>query len=158
MKNIQPLHLILGGCGLAILGTFLPWWSSSGKVMGTVHSESISGLNFGFGTLVLILAAAAIASLYVKVPGKTKLLATCGMGAAGLAALFALIQLIKNMGNSVSVSGPDMSASASSGFGLYITIIGAAVGTFGCFQRWKPIPVDPPSAPQPPSSPPPPQA
>jgi hypothetical protein len=162
MKNIQPLQLILGGCGLAALGTLLPWASYHYEVpaMNINESKSILGISDFWGVLIFLLSGAAIASVYVKLPGKTKLLATCGLAAVGLALLITVIQLFRLLGHTSDVQMPGGSAGTSSSIGIYLTLLGAAAGAYGCFLRWKPIPADPPPAagPPPPQPPPPPQA
>jgi hypothetical protein len=159
MKNIQPLHLILGGCGLAIISVFLPWSSVSANIpkeaaalSGLVasRSASVSGINYNTGVFALIVMAGVIASCYVKVPGKSKLIATAALGAAGLALLLILIEFLRGLTNS---TGSDI-VSVSVGIGLYLCILGAAAGGYGAFLRWQKTPADP----TPPNQPPPPQA
>jgi hypothetical protein len=158
MKNIQPLQLILGGCGLAALGTFLPWIKGFSEVpsLGINESHSFLGVSDALGILILLLSGAAIASLYVKLPGKEKLLATGGLAAAGLALLLTVIQFIRILSNTTTVTVPGGgSAGSSSSFGLYITLLGALAGAYGCFLRWQKTPADPVAAP--PAGGPPPQ-
>jgi hypothetical protein len=160
MKNIQPLHLILGGCGLGIISVFLPWISVSLKgdaaaLAGAMAGQSASGINEGLGILALILMAGVIGSCFAKVPGKEKLIATSAMGAGGLAALVVLIELIRIFSN----SGGNAFVSVSVGIGLYLCVLGAAAGAYGAFLRWQKTPADPAPPAGPPSPPsPPPQA
>ena len=160
MKNIQPLHLILGGCGLAILGSFLPWVSVSFKEaipgMGTSHSTS--GVNYGSrGIFTLLLAGAGIALNYVKVPGKDKLMALIGTICGGLAALIAIISMF-GISDAAPVAVLMDSFKVSIGIGLYLVVLGGLAGGFGWFLRFQKIPgpIVPPAAPLPPSPPPPP--
>ncbi|HWB02750.1 MAG TPA: hypothetical protein VG796_06965 [Verrucomicrobiales bacterium] len=150
MKNIHPLHLIVGGLGLAIISVFLPWVSYTSKLpaelvalAGTSGSHSASGTRSNLGILALLLMAGVIASCFIKVPGKAKLISTSALAAAGLAALLILIEFIRTLSDSTS----NELVSISVGIGLYLCVLGAAAGTFGSFLRWRNTPADPPAAP-----------
>lgn len=75
-------------------------------------------------------------------------MATIGLACAGAAALFALIVLIDVL---------TASSMISPGFGIFISILGAAAAGWGAFNIWKKIPNPPAgggSPPSPPSTPP----
>ena len=154
MKNIKPLHLILGGCGLAILGCVLPWATRSVEAsIGMVYNRQ-SGLESASGVVTLLLAAASIVLYFVKVRGKEKLLALVALLCADLAALIGIISMFNI--DSWTVPGVD-DVKVSIGVGLYLVVLGGAAGAFGWFQRFQKIPgsiVPPPAPPAgtPPSS------
>jgi|GEM_PF-1939610 len=159
MKNIQPLHLILGGCGLAILGCFLPWASVSIDSPLMKMSNSPSGINSNRGVFTLLLAVAAIVIHFVKVPGKDKLMALIATICAGLAALIGLYSMFDIKGDSSNDINDILGTGAISisiGIGLYLVVLGGLAGAFGWFQRFQKIPgpIVPPAGPLPPPPPP----
>lgn len=161
MNKIQPLHLVLGGAGLIILGALLPWASVSIKIAGaSAMSNSASGLD-GDGRFTLILGIAAVVLTVLKNPPQAKLFALIALIASGLAALIGLIDIFRITGNSDAnaiLQASGSSVSISPGIGIFITIIGGVAAAFGSWKRWQTLPAPSPSAQPPPQPPAPPQA
>ena len=155
MKKIQPLHLVLGGAGLIILGAFLPWASVSINFAGQSTSQSTNGID-GDGKITLMFGAAALVLTLLKNPGQTKLFALIALIASALATLIGLYDASQIGGNSEANSIMAAAGDAfkvSLGIGIYLTIIGGAAATVGSWMRWKSAPTPQPPA-QPPAMPP----
>ena len=157
MKNIQPLHLVLGGAGLLILGSFLPWATVSVKIAGVeAMSNTLHGLD-GDGTLTLVLGIGALVLTLLKNPPKAKLFALIALILAGLAALIGVIdifRLTRNSDANAIMAATGGSMSITPGIGLILVIIGGAAAAFGSWQRWKSAPAAPAIAAGPPPMPP----
>ena len=157
MKKIQPLHLVLGGAGLIILGAFLPWASVSINFAGQSTSQSTNGIDGdGDGKITLMFGAAALVLTLLKNPGQTKLFALIALIASALATLIGLYDASRIGGNSEANSIMAAAGDAfkvSLGIGIYLTIIGGAAATVGSWMRWKSAPTPQPPA-QPPAMPP----
>lgn len=157
MKNIQPLHLVLGGAGLLLLGSFLPWATVSVKMAGAeAISRTVSGLD-GDGTITLVLGIGALVLTLLKNPPKAKLFALIALILAGLAALIGFIdifRLTKNSDADAIMAATGGGLSVTPGIGLILVIIGGAAAAFGSWQRWKSAPAAPAVAAGPPPVPP----
>ncbi len=178
MKNINPLHLVLGGAGLALIALFLPWVSASlgdkaaaqaaalGVSTGGSANAWAGGRAAPYLILLLVLAAAAPtvinkfgpppAKAMLKQPGKEKLFSLIAMICAGLALLIVLL----NFFDVLSTNSNEF-VKVSVGIGLYLDVLATAALGFGCFQSWQSVPnvpgggPPPPTPPGPPSAPPP---
>jgi hypothetical protein len=128
---------VLSGGALAVLGTLLPWYSVN-FVLATHHqSISISGWDVPTGKVTLLLGAAGVILLLLqrlKMPLPARLadrevLIYLVLGAQAF--ILAFLYLLD--GPTVITSGSFYSSGA--GFGLYLTLIGAAAMTLGGYLR-----------------------
>lgn len=126
LSKLSKADKIIGiGALVALVGTFLPWWSASWNVMGVAGGFSVSGFS-GLGTLSFIAALAALIVVAlplfdVKLP---KLPITEGVLQMILGAVTAIIPIIRILqlgsGGFTGIS-----------FGVFVTIAGGAVIIFG---------------------------
>ena len=148
---------MLGGAGLLILGSFLPWATVSIKIAGTeAMSHTVGGMD-GDGTLTLSLGIGALVLTLLKNPPKAKLFALIALILSGLAALIGVIDIFRLTRNSdadaiMAATGGGLSITP--GIGLILVIIGGAAAAFGSWQRWKSAPAAPAIASGPPPMPP----
>ena len=155
MQKIQPLHLVLGGAGLVILGAFLPWVSVSVSLLGESSSHSTNGID-GDGKITLLLAIGALVLTVLKNPAQAKLFALLALIASSLAALIGIYDATQIGGNSEAKTMMEAMGSGfkvSLGIGLYLTILGGAVAAFGSFKRWQSSAAAPQPPPMPPAPP-----
>ena len=159
-RKLGTSDILLGvGLILALITTFLPWWSESTSVAGFSGSASLNGFNFWSGVLFFIVVLIGLAFFAlrtfaptVNLPAMPLTDAVLYMVIGILLALFALLALISTPG---VYSGPGFSAGAS--FGLWIGIItGVAVAAGGYLKRTEPQPATRPMSSYGGSSPPPP--
>ena len=136
--------LVGGGLVLALITTFLPWYSASASVAGFSSSVSINGFNYWSGLLFFIVVLIGLALFVLRTFVPTVSLPAMPLNDAALymvigvfLALMALIYLLA--ASPAGYSGPGFSAGSS--FGLWIAIItGVAVAAGGFLKRSEPQP------------------
>jgi hypothetical protein len=132
----------VGGGLLAVIATFMPWYSVSADFGGFGgFSESFNGFDDGiWGTLVLLLGLAVAALAFIKVrsmqvQGLDKLPAMLPLGLAGALAVIAVfrwIYLLADGGNDFGDVGglEGFGFEAGTSIGIWLVLIGA-LAAFG---------------------------
>jgi hypothetical protein len=118
-KAKQPaLFMMIGGVAMA-LGSFLAWGTAS---FGGV-SVSASGMDGGDGWMTLIGGAALAAFGYAKYSGAFNIPKWAGWAGVGLGLAVALLNLFDIL-----------DAELSLGIGMYVILVGGALGIYGLLQ------------------------
>jgi hypothetical protein len=143
-RNLTNGDITIGaGLLVALIATFLPWYSVSASGGGFSYSASISGFGYWSGILFFIALLVGIVYYVLRtfVPGvaipampTADFILYAGLGVFMI--LMALIFLLAS-GGGASVPGAGYSAGVS--FGLFIAIIaGAAVAVGGYLKKGDP--------------------
>lgn len=125
-NSLTNKQLVLLGCGITSLGTFLPWVTVS-SAFGSVSKSGIAG--DGIFSFVAILAAAVIV-LISDWQGN-------GAGATFILGLISIpIPLLYLLNPTVGVSTNELIL-VQRGLGLPITLVGVALVTWGSWRRYR---------------------
>jgi len=123
----------LVGCGVAILGTFLPWLTATGPFGISVSKAGIEGDGKFVVGLALVCAALA-AFVLLRQPasfGIGLLVFLLGLGQLGL-----VIWVGSNISNAIASIPSDSPLIASIGPGLYMSGLGAIISGVGGIVAW----------------------
>lgn len=116
------------GALLIAIGAFLPW--------GSVDNVVINGLS-GDGIITLVAAIVVFLVIFIKkVPLWFSMILGIIVASIGTAQTFSISQKIEEIKTifASSLIGPNINGSI--GFGVYLTILGAAFIVFGTFIQW----------------------
>lgn len=156
MKAIQPVHLILGGSVLLIIGSVLNW--VSGSMLGVDFSGS-SGIGVD-GKFSVVCGITVFVLAQMNVPERERLfviISLCFAALGGLIGIYDLLDILEASHNEGIRAGMPAELQEkvrkaggvhlSPGPGIFVVIAGGALAALGCYQRLKLLPATPAAPP-----------
>jgi len=120
-------HMMFGGAGLLLLGSFLPWAKIS---LGRAGSRTVGGME-GDGVITLVMAAAlALLARGHMSKGWSRSRLSGAVSCAAIALVATLVDL-KDIGRLAHVGIPDFGLEITVGVGLWIAAVGSAAALAG---------------------------
>ena len=138
-KFSPPLQLVLGGCAVYLLASYMPWWSVTVKHFVGEHSETINGWNHlglvgTFGMFVCVLVT--LLGLMGKGGDKARKFPLILLLAAGLCLLALVGAALEGFGGG-DRGGPYMEASGGPSIGYFLALLSSLAINGGAYLNFK---------------------
>ena len=134
-----PRQLVLGGCAVYLLASFLPWWSVSVKFFGQEISESVNGWNrLGLVGILGMLGCASVTVLGLMGKGgdMARNFPMILLIAAGLC-LLATVGVGLDSSGGGDLEGPDMEASSGPSIGYFLAFLSSLAISGGAYLNFQ---------------------